>query len=47
MRVEEKLLSIRKIVVRLSIFDQCGLQNDVGIRKELVQGSRHNVVSTY
>ena len=47
MRVKEKLLSIRKIVVRLSIFDQCGLQNNVGIGKESAQGSRHEIVSTY
>ena len=47
MRVEEKLLSIREIVICMSIFDQCGLQNDVGVRKESVQESHHKVVSTY
>ena len=35
MRVEEKFLSICKIVVRLSILDQCSLQNDVGIGKRV------------
>lgn len=35
MRVEEKLLNIRKIVVRLSIFNQCSLQNNVGIGKRI------------
>ena len=46
MRVEEKPLSIRKIIVRLSIFDQCSLQNEIGVGKKSAQGSCHNVIST-
>ena len=35
MSVEEKLLCVREIVVRMGIFDQRGLQNGSG--KEFVQ----------
>jgi hypothetical protein len=44
MRVEQKLLCVRKVVFRLGIFNQCGLQNNTDQKTRRLKAHQKNAL---